>query len=318
MRLSAILPAVVAAVSLLAACQSTRQGADPTPAPAEAGALYFRSPQEAVGRATELLRQEDWATLARYYDLTDAPLDHTALASGDYFLREERPPGHHPGLPWRYAHPFTPGMHFEEAQPTARPGVLRVRVGIEIDQGGGPPQRGFETFLLRESERGYQLLPEDDASSGAPPADHTPASESADVRLLRPHLGDSVAALPPASRAALPALLAQFTALQTGAEPQLPQRAARPAPRVPGVDVYSPTDRELLLSETGRRIELVLETEPVGEVAGILEREWSGPMHLRYGRIDIRCEDHAGTGRLYYALAPEPRRIDLPKAKTPH
>ncbi len=318
MRRNAPLLPAAAAILLLAACQSAQdRPADPA-AETQASALYFASPQDAVQRTTELLRAADWPTLARHYDLSGSGLDPASLERGDYFLREERPDAHHPGLPWQYERPFTPGMRFEAAEPTDRPGVVRVRVGVEIDQGGGPPQRGFETFLLRKTDRGYQLLPDEAgaASSAAPP--RTNELGAADTALFRPRLAPSLAALPPATRASLTDLLEKLAAIQGGATNELPPPEHDPAPTVPGRDTYNPTDSELLASEVGLRIELVLETEPVAEVAAALEREWAGPMQLRYERIDIRFEDHAGAGRLYYALAPQTRLVNLPKAKTPH
>ena len=129
------------------------------PRPGDASPLYFESPQAAVAAITALLRKEDWPTLARYYDLSGTTLARAHLSSGRFFLRTEPPPVVHPGLPWKFRHPFTPGFTFRETLTPAEAGVLIVVVGIEIDEGAGRIQRGTQEFSLRESARGYQLLP---------------------------------------------------------------------------------------------------------------------------------------------------------------
>lgn len=122
--------------------------------------LYFPSPAEAVGIITGLLRREDWPTLARYYDLTGSSILLEALTSGRFFLNAARPPSGHPGLPWKYRHPFTPGFTFTEVRPTAVVDVVAVTVGISIDEGGGRIRRGFSEFRMRKSIAGYQVLPD--------------------------------------------------------------------------------------------------------------------------------------------------------------
>lgn len=124
-----------------------------------AGDLYFPSPEAAVTTLTDLLRKEDWATLARYYDLSDSSISREALTSGRFFLRTERPPLTHPGLPWKYRHPFTPGFTFEKTEAPAQADVIVVVVAIEIDEGGGRIRRGVEDFSMRWSRAGYQVLP---------------------------------------------------------------------------------------------------------------------------------------------------------------
>jgi hypothetical protein len=123
--------------------------------------LYFDSPASAVGRITDLLRREDWRTLARYYDLTETSIAREELTSGRFFLNRERPANAHPGLPWKYRHPFTPGFQFSEAVDRAEAFVVTVVMTVAIDQGDGRVQRGFQEFAMRRSGRGYQILPPD-------------------------------------------------------------------------------------------------------------------------------------------------------------
>lgn len=123
-------------------------------------ALYFASPEAAVPAIDGFLRKEDWKTLARYYDLEGAKVKRADLDSGKFFLRTERPADAHPGVPWKFRHPFPPGYRYQSTAPTAVLGVVEVTVIIEIDEGGGPFQRGLATFLMRKGAAGYRVLPD--------------------------------------------------------------------------------------------------------------------------------------------------------------
>lgn len=125
------------------------------------GPLYFNSAADAVERIPDLLRREDWAALARFYDLAGTSVKREELTSGRFFLNRERPANAHPGLPWTYRHPFTPGFKFKDAVDRAEVGVVTVVVTVDIDQGDGSVQRGMQEFAMRRSTRGYQILPPD-------------------------------------------------------------------------------------------------------------------------------------------------------------
>jgi hypothetical protein len=148
---------IVFMLTLFAGCAS--RGAEPAARPAAGSAKFFESPQQAVSRSEELLRKQDWSTLASYYDLSGSGVDRSELTSGRFFMRSDRPSGAHPGVDWRYKQPFAPGFKFDHVEPTDRPDVQQVIVSISIDQGGGMVQKGLKSFLLRKSARGYQLLP---------------------------------------------------------------------------------------------------------------------------------------------------------------
>jgi hypothetical protein len=126
---------------------------------ATSGAKYFTSPAEAVERITTMLERKDWPELARYYDLSDSPEDPARLLSGEFFYTDQQPPVAHPAGFWRYKHPFAPGFEFHSTRELDEPGVVEVTVMIEIDQGAGMIQRGIETFLMRRTKRGYQVMP---------------------------------------------------------------------------------------------------------------------------------------------------------------
>lgn len=124
------------------------------------GAAFFESPEQAVKAISRMLTQEDWTSLARYYDLDGSGIDREDLVSGEFFIRTERPEVAHPGGFWRYKHPFAPSFEFVFTSSAREAGVVIVRVGISIDQGSGSPmQRGWQEFSMRESEAGFQILP---------------------------------------------------------------------------------------------------------------------------------------------------------------
>lgn len=123
-------------------------------------AAYFESPRQAVEAIREMQGQEDWASLARYYDLEGSGIDREALVSGKFFVRSARPQVSHPGGFWRYKHPFAPSFEYASTCSAREAGVVIVRVDICIDQGSGSPvQRGWSEFSMRKSEKGFQVLP---------------------------------------------------------------------------------------------------------------------------------------------------------------
>ena len=122
---------------------------------------YFESPRQAVEAVTVMLEAKDWPALARYYDLGGSDIDRAQLVSGEFFYRTERPEAAHPGGFWRYKHPFSPSFHYVSSAPAGGPGIVRVMLEVEIDQGeGSPVQRGRAEFRMRKSENGYQVLPD--------------------------------------------------------------------------------------------------------------------------------------------------------------
>jgi hypothetical protein len=137
-------------------CTSTNKSS----AGAASDALYFASPQQAVEQATRLLKAKDWATLARYYDLEGSRLTRAELAQGTLFYSDRVEGFQHPSGVSKYKHPFAPGFTLARTEPTDRPDTLKAIMVIEIDQGGGTPQRGLSAFLIRKHAEGWQFLPE--------------------------------------------------------------------------------------------------------------------------------------------------------------
>jgi len=125
------------------------------------GQVYFSSPQEAVPKIAEMLRQSDFTTLAKYYDLTGSDIPPADLECGDFFIRKERPEVAHPAGFWRYKHPFPPGFKYSGMQSGVRDNVHVIRVTTSIDQGSGiPDQVGYSLFYMIQSVQGWQGLPD--------------------------------------------------------------------------------------------------------------------------------------------------------------
>lgn len=123
------------------------------------GAAFFESPEQAVAEIRKMQGEEDWASLARYYDLEGSGIDRETLVSGEFFIRTERPEVAHPGEFWRYKHPFAPSFEYAFTTPAAEAGVVIVRVAVKIDQGSdSPAQEGWQEFSMRQSEAGFQVL----------------------------------------------------------------------------------------------------------------------------------------------------------------
>lgn len=127
-------------------------------------AKFFTNPFTAVEQIKLMLIEKNWHTLAKYYDLTDSKIDQSQLESGEFFYTEEEPEFAHPAGFWKYKHPFSPAFKFMSFRELDEIGVIEVTVDVEIDQGGGMKQRGQQTFLMRKSDKGYQLLPPKESS----------------------------------------------------------------------------------------------------------------------------------------------------------
>jgi len=103
----------------------------------------FASPREAVEEIAKLLRARDWAALAACYDGPPPPAFY-----------QEREGGHPSGADdWV---PFPPGWSYLSHETEGD--VAVVRVGVEIDEGGGMIQRGVHAFRLRRTPAGWKLL----------------------------------------------------------------------------------------------------------------------------------------------------------------
>ena len=118
---------------------------------------YFEFPEQAVAEISKLLAAEDWATLAEYYDLTGTSIDRKDLESGRFFVNSKPPAISHPAGFWRYRHPFPPSFRYDSHEISGD--IATVRVSIQIDQGDGMIQRSSQTFRMKKSGQGWQILP---------------------------------------------------------------------------------------------------------------------------------------------------------------
>ena len=82
-----------------------------------------------------------------------------ALISGSFFYTDKEPAVAHPAGFWHYKHPFAPAYKFHSFRHLNEPSVIEVTVMVEIDQGYGMIQRGLQTFLMRKTKNGFQIIP---------------------------------------------------------------------------------------------------------------------------------------------------------------
>jgi hypothetical protein len=120
--------------------------------------LYFSGPRESVSLTSKLLTEENWEQLSYFYYLENADEEVIdSLKNGSYFIRTKRPEVAHPGGFWKYKNPFPPGFNYLSHSEVATD-TIKVEVTIEIDQGNGRIQQGLDSFYLKKSKKGYQLI----------------------------------------------------------------------------------------------------------------------------------------------------------------
>ncbi|MCP3924148.1 MAG: hypothetical protein GY714_16330 [Desulfobacterales bacterium] len=122
---------------------------------------FFYLPSEAIEIITELLKKEDYKSLAKYYDLSDSEIKISQLESGVFFIRSKPPEICHPAGFWRYKHPFAPGFKFSSSRETSRENIYIIEVSISIDQGSdSPEQESLSYFYMKKYDEGWKLLPD--------------------------------------------------------------------------------------------------------------------------------------------------------------
>ena len=145
---------------LAAAIGCSNKGRQDPPMKSNETVRGFKTPQEAVEVSAELIKEEKWAELAEYYDLSGTKVDREELKSGRFFVREGNSPRPDPAGAWKYRQPFAPGMKFDHVEGTDYADVVKVVVSREIDQGGGMKQRMMDSFMMQKTSwGGYRLLP---------------------------------------------------------------------------------------------------------------------------------------------------------------
>lgn len=127
--------------------------------PAEDVRRYFKSPESAVETCRTLVRNQDWAALASYYDLSDSNLTRDSLLSGEFFFDDSLPENAGPVSLRRWKHPFPPMYELEFVTPGMTDETVNVTVGFQFEQGGGMWSHTMQTFTLRQSMEGWRMLP---------------------------------------------------------------------------------------------------------------------------------------------------------------
>jgi hypothetical protein len=116
--------------------------------------------EQAVEKVRSLVAAHDWTSLAMHYDLSGGTFDMAELQSGAFFHRHLPPLDADAMGLWRYRHPFHPDAKLVGVEPTSNPAVVKATMMLEIDQGGGTPQRMLREFRMRKVDGGLLLLPD--------------------------------------------------------------------------------------------------------------------------------------------------------------
>jgi hypothetical protein len=305
------------AALLMVGCNSSASKAGPAPA---TEASYFQSPHESVEKIAAMLRARDWKRLANYYDLTGTSIQREELTSGRFFERTTRPPNAVPAVDWRIKQPFSPGFKFDHTADTNDPSVIEVILKVEIEQGGGMTQRGLDSFRMRHSAQGYQLLPKAiDESTGLAKAaeeeireSYTPKLGADTVLDYRPRLEEKLDALPEGGSVdALVPLLREME------EKKRELQAMRVPPRQPkfiphaGVEDYNPLDEQLIISEIGDRIRYTLQGSDPKQIDAALQAAGWKEREVTFNRYEFGHVDVMGSGRVFYCKKPFAVRLRL-------
>ena len=118
---------------------------------------YFTSPEDAAAVVTQLLIEKDWQTLAHYYFLGDTAIDIRDIAQEKFFVRKSEAESHHPTDDPKIFKPFDPSYAFDHAEEQGD--TVTVWMIKKVDQGNDLEQIGMQSFLLKRTEKGLQLLP---------------------------------------------------------------------------------------------------------------------------------------------------------------
>lgn len=131
-------------------CQSAPVG--------KTGSRHFQSRNEIVAAVDAMLRDKDWETLARYYDISGSSgssLSAAQLTSGEYFY-DSSPDAAPPGEEFRrYRHPFAPGARLDHEMDGDQKDVVVMVVVLELSRG----ERLVYRFRVKRHGWGWQLLP---------------------------------------------------------------------------------------------------------------------------------------------------------------
>lgn len=111
--------------------------------------LFFQTPKESVGIISQLLKEEDWTTLARYIDTDSTQLDDDELISGKYFIEDSVVEKHH-------YKPFDPELHFLSSHNVDDICVVELEKDISDNQEVCTKATAF--FFLHKEDKGYRIV----------------------------------------------------------------------------------------------------------------------------------------------------------------
>lgn len=132
-------------------CQST--------AKSEVGSRNFGSRNSIVPAIDLMLRDKDWTTLAKYYDLEHSEVTAEELLSGDYFY--DSTPGAAPATEEyrRYLRPFAPGARLDHEMDGGGQHVVTLVMVLDLHRGTGKKGQRVYRFRVKRHTWGWRILP---------------------------------------------------------------------------------------------------------------------------------------------------------------
>jgi hypothetical protein len=171
-------------------------------------------------------------------------------------------------------------------------------------QGGTAMPKDSKGEAPREGDKGDR---------NSPFEGYRPKTTPDTVADYRPGIGRLLEKLPAESLGNLPDLVARL-------EEQKRLAKGRPGEWTQGnvalgadEKEYRPSDEELVEGEIGDRIGRIVEKADAAALAGVLEKGGVADAEIAYRRFHYRHVDAMGSGRFFYASAPEEVRVALKK-----
>lgn len=118
---------------------------------------YFNSAEEAVQITKQLITEEDWKELGKYYHLEKSQFSYDDATEKKFYKREIPLEIHHPTDDPYIIRPFDPSYEFSHVEKNED--IITVWLKKEIDQGEGKVQIGLQSFQLINKKEGLQLIP---------------------------------------------------------------------------------------------------------------------------------------------------------------
>ena len=144
--------------------------------------------------------------------------------------------------------------------------------------------------------------------------DYEPKLTDDTVLDYRPSLAADIDALPDVTHESFTSVIYQIVQLALAAEANPGEWVDGNQPLGANEKEYVPSNEELLAAELGDRLFIFSESHTIDD---IVQNAWKGsmihPPNVSYTRFDFRHVDVMGSGRFFYASAPEVIELDFGK-----